>query len=377
MKIIIGADLVPTESNFSLFNNGNAKSLLGEELFDVLKTADFRVFNLEVPLSDKKSEIKKCGPCLIAPTKTVKGYSALGVDLLTLANNHILDQGKDGLVSTLLTLKEQGIDCFGAGSNLEQASKPYILSLGSKKIGFYACAEHEFSIATGNSFGANPFEILESYDHVSALKEKCDYVIVLYHGGKEQYRYPSPNLQRYCRKFIEKGADLIICQHSHCIGCYEDYSGGKVIYGQGNFLFDLNENEFWNSGLLLQLDENFSLEYIPIVKEKNGVRLANTQQAKRIIDDFEKRSREIKDPQFVVETYKKYSLSQLPSYYSRSIANIRRNLFFKVVNKITKGKILEKCFTETDSLSIINMIECEAHRELFVEGLRSRTNENE
>lgn len=377
MKIIIGADLVPTESNFSLFNNGNAKSLLGEELFDVLKTADFRVFNLEVPLSDKKSEIKKCGPCLIAPTKTVKGYSALGVDLLTLANNHILDQGKDGLVSTLLTLKEQGIDCFGAGSNLEQASKPYILSLGSKKIGFYACAEHEFSIATGNSSGANPFEILESYDHVSALKEKCDYVIVLYHGGKEQYRYPSPNLQRYCRKFIEKGADLIICQHSHCIGCYEDYSGGKVIYGQGNFLFDLNENEFWNSGLLLQLDENFSLEYIPIVKEKNGVRLANTQQAKRIIDDFEKRSREIKDPQFVVETYKKYSLSQLPSYYSRSIANIRRNLFFKVVNKITKGKILEKCFTETDSLSIINMIECEAHRELFVEGLRSRTNENE
>lgn len=80
------------------------------------------------------------------------------------------------------------------------------------------CTENEFSSATMHSAGANPFDVLESFDDVQALKEHCDYVVVLYHGGKEFYRYPSPMLQRYCRKFIEKGASLVLCQHSHCIG---------------------------------------------------------------------------------------------------------------------------------------------------------------
>lgn len=76
------------------------------------------------------------------------------------------------------------------------------------------------------------------------MSNACDYTIVLYHGGKEHYRFPSPNLQKYCRKFIEKGANIVICQHSHCIGCEENYKNGKIIYGQGNFLFDDSDDEY-------------------------------------------------------------------------------------------------------------------------------------
>lgn len=230
MKILIGADLVPTNSNIEFFESGDSKALLGEDLENILKNADYRIFNLEVPLTDREQPIPKCGPNLIAPTKCVAGYKAMHVDLLTLANNHILDQDQQGLVSTCSVLDEAGIAYTGVGQTPEEAAKPYIFECDGKRVGVYACAEHEFSIVTEHSAGANPIDLLESPDHVAALKEQCDYVIVLYHGGKEHYRYPSPNLQKVCRKLVEKGADLVVCQHSHCIGCEEKIPGGVQLY---------------------------------------------------------------------------------------------------------------------------------------------------
>lgn len=104
MNILIGADIVPTSSNIDLFASGDTYTLLGEELNNILQNADYRIFNLEVPLTDREKPIPKCGPNLIAPTKCVTGYKAMHVDLLTLANNHILDQDQQGLESTCKVL---------------------------------------------------------------------------------------------------------------------------------------------------------------------------------------------------------------------------------------------------------------------------------
>ena len=101
MKIIIAADLVPTESNKELFNNADVDALIGSHLNNVLSEADYRIFNLEVPLTNVEAPIAKCGPNLISPPSTIAGIKALGVDFLTLANNHILDQGEQGLYSTI------------------------------------------------------------------------------------------------------------------------------------------------------------------------------------------------------------------------------------------------------------------------------------
>ena len=101
MKIIIGADLVPTESNYELFNNADVKVLIGSDLNNILSEADYRIFNLEVPLTNVETPIAKCGPNLISPPSTIAGIKAIGVDFLTLANNHILDQGEQGLYSTI------------------------------------------------------------------------------------------------------------------------------------------------------------------------------------------------------------------------------------------------------------------------------------
>lgn len=376
MKILIGADIVPTPSNVQMFESANVEELVDPELLKTLSDANFRVFNLEIPLSDVASPIEKSGPCLIAPQKSAYGLRALGIDFCTLANNHILDQDVQGLKSTEDALDRVGIRYAGVGKNAEEASKPFIFENHGIKVGIYCCAEHEFSIAGETSPGANPFDPIESLDHIKDLSDSVEYTIVLYHGGKEHYRYPSPYLQKVCRKIVEKGADLVICQHSHCIGCEEDWKSGKIVYGQGNFLFDRANHECWNTGLLVEVElgEEQRIAYIPVVKEGASVKLASDDEAKNIMDAFYGRSKEIKNP---IEVKKKYDTfcKEFDDYLLMQIYNIPyRSLLFRAMNKLSGGAygryVLRRKSSTTQRLLMLNYLECEAWRELIANKIK-------
>lgn len=371
MSLIIGADIVPTIENSLHFKNGNVEALVGDGLLDVLQKADYRVFNLETPLTDDDTPIDKWGPALRADCTTIAGIKKLGVDLFTLANNHIMDQGETGLTSTIDLLKKNEISYLGAGENLEQARKTFVKNIKGKRIGFYACAEHEFSIAREKNVGANPFDTLESFDHVVALKAECDYVVVLYHGGKEYYQYPSPLLQKVCRKFVEKGADLVVCQHSHCIGCEEKYANGTIVYGQGNFIFDDCNSPLAEHSLLIKIEDDFSIDYLPLVKTANGARLATGKDSKKIIDAFKNRSAQIKEEGFVEKEYAKLASSMLQNYLL-ICSGFRHRKICRILNHLTHGwviKNLTSAYSKDELLALRNFIECEAHRELWIESL--------
>jgi hypothetical protein len=372
VSFIIGADLVPTKTNFDLFNNRELTSLFGEGILSLLKGVDYRIFNLEVPLTDTETPIKKNGPVLSAPTSTIEGICEINPSLLTLANNHILDHGELGLNSTINILNKYNIPYIGAGNNIESASKPYLFEKKGIKIGVYACAEHEFTIATNDSAGANPFNELDSYNEIANLKSICNYVIVLYHGGKEYYRYPSPNLQKVCRSMVDYGADLVVCQHSHCIGSYENYKEASIIYGQGNFIFDKSKSEFWKTGMLIKVEVSKSssdINYFPIVKLNNLVRLGNKNEAQEILDEFYKRSKYIKQQYFITEEYDKFAKSTIEDYLNALHGD---NILFRILRKIYGKKIVEKLYSEKSLLTIYNYIVCESHRELLLRGLELR-----
>ena len=373
MSIIIGADLVPTKSNYTLFNNGNADELVGNDLLKILYDSDFRVFNLETPLTDAKTTIKKNGPALCTPRSTISGIKALRTDLVALANNHIMDQGTAGLYSTFQLLDDNRIRYIGAGCDAEQALQPTVINVKGKKIGFYTCVEHEFSLAGSDTPGANPFDVFESYDHIEKLKKTCDFVVVLYHGGKEYYRYPSPFLQRVCRKFVQSGADLVICQHSHCIGCEEKYGNGTIVYGQGNFIFSDCFGPVQESSLLVNIKDDFSIEYIPLLKTRSGVRLAVEKQAEKILLDFRERSEQIKQVDFIQKEYAKLARRNLNGYMLAT-SGYYHKFFQRFFNKLS-GYRLTKFFgvglyKERELLAIRNYIECESHRELWIWGLK-------
>ena len=347
VSLIIGADICPTNDNLHFFENGNIKLLLGEDIYNILIDADFRIFNLECPLTDKNTPINKWGPVLRANTSTVNGIKSLNPSLLTLANNHIYDHGKQGIESTINILNKYNIPFSGIKSN------EYILEKNKIKIGIYVCAEHEFNLES--SF----FDSLETPDKIYQLKKKCDYVIVLYHGGKEYYQYPSPLLQKRFRKMAEKGALLVVAQHTHCIGCYEKYNDSILVYGQGNFIYNENCNNSSNSSLLLKINlskESFFIDYIPVSK---------FEDKKHILNDFEKRSLQILKSGFIENEYLNFA-KKMHGYYLDSFQG--NTYIHRIFRKIFKKNISKFVLSKSNLLRIQNYVQCEAHRELFLAG---------
>lgn len=372
-RIVIGGDVVPTASNVKDFLSGDASCLVDDGLHGVLEAADLRIFNLETPLADEKTPIDKRGPALISPTGAVRGLTALGVDAVALANNHIMDQGRIGLSSTLDALDGAGISYFGAGKNLREARSPLVAEVAGRRVGVYACAEHEFSIAENSAPGANPFDSLVFSGHVAELRQGCDAVVVLYHGGKEHYRYPSPLLRTRCRALVDAGADVVVCQHSHCVGCEERWRGGVIVYGQGNFLFDHQDNEFWGTGILIELlvEDDVEVIYHPIVKNGASVRLAGEDEACGVMEGFLDRSRRIETPGFVEDEYRRLARASLGGYLS-SITPGARSLPFRVLNWLLRGSLAERLYGREALLALQNCVECEAHNELLIEGIMAR-----
>ena len=374
MRILIGGDTVPTQSNEACFISGKLDEIVDNRIRDIFHNSDLCILNLEAPLTNNNSAISKTGPAIKVNPQAVNGLCSLNVGLVTLANNHILDYGEKGLEDTIRELNERKIKYVGAGNNIDEAARPVIINVCDKRIGIYGCVEHEFSIAAKNQMGANPFDPLEVYDHIIDLKEKCDYVIVLYHGGKEHYRYPSPELQKICRKFITKGANLVVCQHSHCIGCKESFENGLIIYGQGNFIFDYQDNEYWNTSLLISINDLMKIDFIPIVKKGASVRLADDAETEIIMNAFSNRSEDVKSEMIIEQKYNEYALSKR-NYYLEAINGVdKSSLVYRILNRVTAGKYkyqrIQRIYNRQRINVVRNFIECEAHRELFLRALR-------
>ena len=137
-------------------------------------------------------------------------------------------------------------------------------------------------------------------EDIRKAKAECDRVVVMYHGGKEQCRYPSPRLSKVCHAFAKNGADVVLCQHSHCVGCYEKYEDCHILYGQGNFHFVkpafAKDLEGWEDGLAVCYDtETHEINFIPFVMNETGVELAKGEEKTIIIKEFEKRNAKLLD----------------------------------------------------------------------------------
>lgn len=374
MSIIIGADCVPTGNNEDKFISGKIDEMLSSNVVEVLKNADFRLVNLEMPLTESNNKISKCGPALKASPLVINGYLNMRINAVTLANNHIMDYGSDGVRETIDTLNANGIEYLGVGSCKKDARKPLYKVINGKIICFYACVEHEFSSAGENKWGANTFDGYDTYSDIYSACKDSDYTIVLYHGGKEEYRFPSPELQTRCKNMIDCGADLILCQHSHCIGCYEVYKNKKIVYGQGNFIFNLCDDEYWNSGMLVQINDDFTVDLLPFIKKNNMITLAEGEERTELLALLDTRNQLLAETSEISKQFIKLSSEQIYSYMYK-ISGVDRSLMFRILNKVSGYRFgrfyIKKRYSKQDMLNLLNYIECESHREIVITGLKS------
>ena len=372
MKILILGDIGASASNVSLFC-GAESDLFSAEILKRCSSADIVLLNLEKPLADVLSPLGKCSPDYIAPTESVRGILLLKPTAVTLANNHILDQGQNGLISTVATLEKNGIRHVGTGKNTEDARTPLVIEHGGMKIGIYACCEKEFSFATENQPGANIFDPLNSPDDIAALKAATDHVIVLFHGGMQEWPYPTPYQRKICRKMCEKGADLVVCQHSHIIGCEEHWHGARIVYGQGNFLLDEKDDENWRQGLMIEDTLNRSgweISYIPTcVRTHRTIMHPNSEH---VMAEFQARSGEILDEAKFNEKYRQLCKEKLPGYLLKLSG--KRGLTQRIIRRLGLQKMAARLtYDIAGRRMLLDYLYCDAHREAIETGLEQDT----
>lgn len=319
MKILIAADLVPTQATSNDFIAGNVERLFGK-VKDVVDKCDRFIVNLECALTDSDNAIKKFGPNLKGPRESASTMKKLGVTDVALANNHVFDFGIEGIKDTVDALESAGLPYFGIGENDTDSRRPYFINACGKRIAIINVCEHEYTYALPDRMGANPFDPFLTMQDIREAKKNADFLIVLYHGGKEHCAYPSPRLRNLCHEMVYCGADAVITQHSHCIGCYEKFEGAHVLYGQGNFNFSYPtysaKREGWKTSLLVILDvtDKIDIDFIPIKDTDVGCDLAVEKEAERIMSEFENRNLELADGRWL-DGWERFCLTDNMSYY--------------------------------------------------------------
>ena len=294
MKMLLLGDVSPTNVTAPLFKVGDTATLFTNTL-PLFEGSDFRFVNLECALTDSDKTIAKFGPHLKAPKETASVLKQIGIDCCGLSNNHVFDYGKEGMRDTLSALESNGIAYTGFGNNYEDSRKNFIVHKNGEKIALIAVCEHEYSYALENRMGSRPWDEYDTIEDIRKAKESCDRVIVFYHGGKEYCKYPSPRLHRLCHAMVRNGADVVLCQHSHCIGSYENYEGGHILYGQGNFHFvKPRDKDGWSTSLAVDYDTELDkLEFTPLKITDNGIMLAEKDERENILKEFNARNQKL------------------------------------------------------------------------------------
>ena len=365
INILIAADYSPKDRVADLLNMDSY-----EEIFEQVKTyfdnADYSVVNLEAPIvsSPNAKPIKKAGPALKCSEKVIKSLKYLGVDCVTLANNHFRDYGEAGTLNTMKLCNEANINYVGAGRNLEDAKRILYKDICNKSFAIINCCEHEYSIASDDYAGSNPISPIQQYYSILEARKNADYVIVITHGGIEHHQLPSPRMVELYRFFIDAGADVVVNHHQHCYSGYEIYNGKPIFYGLGNFCFDWDgkRNSIWNEGffVILEFDNsNISFNMIPYEQcnESPTIQIYKEERLSKFQHDLHKLNHIISNTVLLEKGHRRF-LNQTNRLYK--IIMPYSNKYLQILCR--KG-ILPTFMPNSVLRSIHNKIMCESHLE--------------
>lgn len=273
---------------------GGIYDCISPELVEVMQAADIMCLNNEFTYSAGGSPLAGKAYTFRADPGRVEVLEQLGVDAVTLANNHVYDYGPEALLDTFTVLEEAGVPYFGAGRTLEEAMKPLYLEVEGRTVALVAASRAEKYKMTPQATETEP-GILRCYDtelFLQAIREakaNADFCIAFVHWGTE-YSYDLEQVQLETgRAYLDAGADAVIGAHSHCLQGMEYYDGKPIVYSLGNYWF----NEKTLDTMLLQLhfsgDEaqaRLEVQVIPAVQSGCRTIYAQEEEERRRIFDF-------------------------------------------------------------------------------------------
>ncbi len=264
--------------------------VLSEDLIAEMNQADIMMLNNEFAYSTRGIEEQNKSYTFRADPKRVDILKEMGVDIVSLANNHALDFGMDALLDTFSTLDNAGIAYIGAGETMARAKAPVYFTVGDKTIAFVAASRVVFAMdwyATDTSPGMigtyDPTLFLESIREADA---NADFVIAYVHWGVEHNNYPEKYQKVFAKNYIDAGADAVIGCHPHVMQGLEFYQGKPIAYSLGNYWFNRSNKE---SGLLkiyIEPDDSLKVQILPVRNKDMKTFLLTEEKDRRSYFDF-------------------------------------------------------------------------------------------
>ena len=234
------------------------EQLLSQSVLDFFASADHTVANVEGALIDAVDDGSRGVFFHSMNPEATKVLKKMGADIWSIGNNHTMDAGRDGIISTRKIAAEMGCMTMGAGLNDTEASEPVYLDEAGGIGMFNVSYMNECIPATATEPGIFRWDDMELIKkRIDEIKSKCRWCVVVSHGGEEFTSLPSPYTRDRYLRFLELGADVVVGHHPHVPENYELFDDGKAIfYSLGNFIFDTNYQRvhpYTDIGILLKL----------------------------------------------------------------------------------------------------------------------------
>lgn len=270
VSVIVGGDV-------NLGRQTGKKIIAGEidypfaNIADTLKSADITFVNLESQLADLGGETQS--PTseyrFAGPPEGAQSLANAGIDIVSVANNHMWDYGKTRLEETLKALAAMNVKYVGANMDTEKVWEPVITEVKGKKIAWFAMTNllngYENAGAADYVAYQNGPKLIEE---IQKVKDSADWVFVSLHSGAEYAEQPSDTLVKMSHELIDAGADAILAGHPHVPQKIETYNDKPIFYSFGNFAF-WQPFSFWTQHSFLAkftLTESHKVKYdiIPV-----------------------------------------------------------------------------------------------------------------
>jgi poly-gamma-glutamate synthesis protein (capsule biosynthesis protein) len=241
LNVVFTGDILLDRGVRRVIEQHGVDHLFSDGIDSVFHSAQVVVGNLECPATKIKSPVFKRFIFRAEPEwlDTLRQH---GITHLNLANNHSIDQGREGLVDTKNNILAAGMVPIGAGENMQEASEPVLLASGPRKVwlvpSLRLALENYAYLPDKPCVSQEPMDSLLSRVYHLRQQDSTAVIIVSLHWGQEHKLQPVPRQRHDAHMLCLAGADVLVCHHTHTLQAIEDYGGHKIYYSIGNFIFD-------------------------------------------------------------------------------------------------------------------------------------------
>ena len=281
VTLLFAGDLFLTDILQEKYDRNGISAAATSDLLSITRGADIFMLNQEFPFGTTGEAMEDKQYTFRVDPKYVSILPELGADIVTLANNHMLDFGRGPLTETLTALDGAGILHVGAGQNLQAASALKTIDVGGRTIGFLGATrvipEHSWTASKSNSGLFTTYDPTKLVTEIQEAKKTCDYVVVYVHWGVERNTEPEDYQKSLARQYIDAGADAVIGAHPHVLQGIEYYQEKPIFYSLGNFIFANRTYETMMAELTVT-DSSVNVRVIPCVSAGNQMGLMNSSE---------------------------------------------------------------------------------------------------